>query len=63
LDDPESRGDDQGLLGAGQSASTMRFLTISVRGPNAAEPRAFRVSSNASDWPGQADERGTPQTA
>ncbi len=42
-----------------QGASTRRFLTISVRGPDGVAPRRFRVSSNASDWRGKADEGGT----
>ncbi|CAN5334061.1 hypothetical protein BH18ACT12_BH18ACT12_04360 [soil metagenome] len=43
----------------GQSVSTMRFLTVSVRGPRDVGPRRFQVSSNASDWRGVADEKGT----
>jgi hypothetical protein len=30
-----------------------------VRGPTDVAPRAFHVSSNASDWQGVADEQGT----
>jgi hypothetical protein len=56
---PKVAGTIRVFSAPGQSASTMRFLTISVRGPNAAEPRGFRVSSNASDWQGQAGARGT----
>ena len=43
----------------GQSGATRRFVTISVRGPNAAVPRSFRLSSNADTWQGKADEGGT----
>jgi hypothetical protein len=42
-----------------QSGPMMRFLTVSVRGPRDVAPRAFHVSSNASDWRGVADEKGT----
>jgi hypothetical protein len=56
---PKVAGTIRVFSAPGQSASTMRFLTISVRGPNPAEPRRFRVSSNASDWQGRADEGGT----
>jgi hypothetical protein len=43
----------------GQTSSTMRFLTISVRGPQDAAARGFRIVSNASDWQADADQRGT----
>jgi hypothetical protein len=43
----------------GQSGPMMRFVTLSVRGPTDVAPRAFHVSSNASDWQGVADEQGT----
>jgi hypothetical protein len=43
----------------GQTAPTMRYLTISVRGPHDLAARSFRVTSNASDWQGTADELGT----
>jgi hypothetical protein len=42
-----------------QSGPTMRFVTLSVRGLREAAPRAFHVTSNASDWQGVADEQGT----
>jgi len=34
----------------------MRFLTISVRGPNDVAPRPFRIVSNASTWAAEAGE-------
>jgi hypothetical protein len=43
----------------GQTGSLMRFLTVSVRGPRDVAPRDFQVTSNASDWHGLADEKGT----
>jgi hypothetical protein len=43
----------------GQSAPTMRFLTISVRGPRDVGPRSVHVTSNASEWRAQVDEKGT----
>jgi hypothetical protein len=43
----------------GQSSATMRFLTVSVRGPQNLAARAFHVVSNASDWQGTADQGGT----
>jgi hypothetical protein len=38
----------------GQTGPKMRFLTISVRGPNDVPPRPFQVDSNASTWAGKA---------
>jgi hypothetical protein len=43
----------------GQSTATMRFLTVSVRGPQDVAPRGFYVVSNASDWQGKANQQGT----
>jgi len=43
----------------GQTQSMMRFLTISVRGPNDVPPRAFRIDSNASNWAAEAGEQPT----
>jgi hypothetical protein len=40
----------------GQTAPTMRYLTISVRGPNDVPPRPFRIVSNASAWAAEAGE-------
>jgi hypothetical protein len=40
----------------GQTAPTMRFLTISVRGPNDVAPRPFRIASNTSSWAAEAGE-------
>ncbi|MDP9303242.1 MAG: hypothetical protein M3O92_01895 [Actinomycetota bacterium] len=43
----------------GQTQSTMRFLTVSVRGPNDVPPRTFRLDSNASNWAAEAGEQPT----
>jgi hypothetical protein len=43
----------------GQTQSLMRFLTISVRGPNDVPPRPFRIDSNATNWAAEAGERPT----
>jgi hypothetical protein len=43
----------------GQTQPTMRFLTISVRGPNDVPPRPFRIDSNASNWAAEAGEQPT----
>jgi len=43
----------------GQVGPTMRFLTISVRGPNVAAPRSFRITTNSALWQGKVDEEGT----
>jgi hypothetical protein len=43
----------------GQTSATMRFLTVSVRGPQDTPARGFHVRSNESDWRGEADRRGT----
>jgi hypothetical protein len=43
----------------GQTAATMRFLTISVRGPTDVSPRTFSVDSNASNWAAEAGEQPT----
>ena len=43
----------------GQTQSLMRFLTISVRGPNDVPPRPFRIDSNASSWAAEAGEQPT----
>ncbi len=43
----------------GQTEPTMRFLTISVRGPNDVPPRPFRVDSNTSNWAAEAGEQPT----
>jgi hypothetical protein len=37
----------------------MRYLTLSVRGPQDVAARSFQVTSNASDWRGTADQHGT----
>lgn len=37
-----------------QTSPTIRYLTVSVRGPAGAPPRQFEVVSNASDWRAQA---------
>jgi hypothetical protein len=39
-----------------QTAPTMRFLTISVRGPNDVPLRPFRIVSNTSTWAAKAGE-------
>lgn len=41
----------------GQTAPTMRYLTISVRGPNDVPPRPFRIVSNTSTWAAEAGEQ------
>ncbi|MDP9224204.1 MAG: hypothetical protein M3P18_10175 [Actinomycetota bacterium] len=43
----------------GQTQPEMRFLTISVRGPNDVPPRTFRIVSNASNWTAEAGEQPT----
>jgi hypothetical protein len=43
----------------GQASATMRFLTVSVRGPQDVAARSFHVVSNTSDWRGEADEQRT----
>ena len=43
----------------GQTGPTLRFLTISIRGPSDVAARGFHISSNASDWRGNAGESGT----
>jgi hypothetical protein len=43
----------------GQAGPMMRYLTISVRGPQDIAARRFHVTSNTSDWRGTADQRGT----
>jgi hypothetical protein len=43
----------------GQTQSLMRFLTVSVRGPDNVPPRPFRIDSNASNWVAQAGEQQT----
>src|SRR5439155_3602699 len=50
---PKVAGTIRVFAAPGQADPTMRFLTVSVRGPNAAAPRAFGVSSNASSWRGE----------
>jgi hypothetical protein len=42
-----------------QTKPTMRFLTISVRGPNDVPPRPFRIVSNTSNWAADAGEHPT----
>jgi hypothetical protein len=42
-----------------QAGSMMRFVTVSVRAPRDVAPRSFQVTSNASDWRADVDERGT----
>ena len=43
----------------GQTQSLMRFLTVSVRGPNDVPPRPFRIDSNASNWAAEVGEQPT----
>ncbi len=43
----------------GQTQPKMRFLTISVRGPNDVPPRTFRIESNTSNWAAEAGEQPT----
>jgi len=43
----------------GQTQSLMRFLTVSVRGPNDVPPRPFRIESNASNWAAEVGEQPT----
>ncbi len=40
-----------------QTSPTMRFLTVSVRGPAGEPPRDFQLVSNASDWRAQAGQQ------
>ncbi|TML15912.1 MAG: glycosyltransferase family 39 protein [Actinobacteria bacterium] len=40
-----------------QTSPTMRFLTISVRGPAGEPPRDFQLVSNASDWRAKAGQQ------
>jgi hypothetical protein len=56
---PKAVGKIRVFAAPGQTAATMRFLTISVRGPNDVPPRAFRVDSNASSWAAEAGEQPT----
>jgi hypothetical protein len=56
---PKAVGKIRVFAAPGQTAATMRFLTISVRGPNDVPPRAFRVDSNASSWEAKAGEQPT----
>jgi hypothetical protein len=51
---PKAVGKIRVFAAPGQTAATMRFLTISVRGPNDVPPRTFRVDSNASSWAAEA---------
>jgi hypothetical protein len=43
----------------GQTGPMMRFVTVSLRGPMDVAPRTFHVTSNASDWRAEVDEKGT----
>jgi hypothetical protein len=43
----------------GQTQAQKRYLTVSVRAPRDVPPRSFDVGSNADDWRGEADARGT----
>jgi hypothetical protein len=43
----------------GQTQAQKRYLTVSVRAPRDVPPRSFNVRSNAADWRGEADARGT----
>jgi hypothetical protein len=43
----------------GQTQAQKRYLTVSVRAPRDVPPRSFNVRSNAADWGGEADARGT----
>ena len=40
-----------------QTSATMRFLTVSVRGPAGEPPRDFQLVSNASDWSAKAGQQ------
>jgi hypothetical protein len=56
---PKAVGKIRVFAAPGQTMATMRFLTISVRGPNDVPPRPFRVDSNASTWAAKAGEQPT----
>jgi hypothetical protein len=56
---PKAVGKIRVFAAPGQTAATMRFLTISVRGPNDVPPRPFRVESNTSNWAAKAGEQPT----
>jgi hypothetical protein len=43
----------------GQTASMMRYVTLSVRGPQDLAARAFTVTSNSAMWNASANEQGT----
>jgi hypothetical protein len=43
----------------GQNGPMMRYVTLSLRGPQDIAARAFSVTSNTSNWTGTADQRGT----
>ena len=57
--EPKVVGTIRVFAAPGQSSAKMRYLTISVRGPQDLAARRFHVASNASDWRGEADEQGT----
>ncbi|MBA3735322.1 MAG: hypothetical protein H0W90_09010 [Actinobacteria bacterium] len=56
---PRITGKVRVFAAPGQARPKMRYLTISVRGPNDVPARTFHVVSNASDWSDKADEKGT----
>jgi hypothetical protein len=56
---PKVGGKIRVFAAPGQTEPTMRFLTISVRGPNDVPPRPFRIDSNASSWAAEAGEQPT----
>ncbi len=56
---PKAVGKIRVFAAPGQTEPTMRFLTISVRGPTDVPPRPFRVESNTSNWAAEAGEQPT----
>ena len=56
---PQVAGTIRVFAAPGQSEPTMRFLTVSLKGPRDLQARPFHVTSNASDWRGRANEDGT----
>jgi hypothetical protein len=47
---PKKEGRIRVFAAPDQTGSTMRFLTVSVRGPQGEPPRDFQLVSNASNW-------------
>ncbi len=56
---PRMAGTIRVFAAPGQTQPTMRFLTLSVRGPWDVPARSFRVISNAGDWHARTDRKGT----